>query len=643
MSQTQKTLGGYVCVRNGNDLDYCWGLAIQSLLPVCDEVFLVDAESTDGTLEAAQRLADREPKLKVVSVPWEKPIGDKDWWVKFLNKGRSFLSTDLQITLDADEVLSNDPTCHAAIRDAVADGRPRKFDRINFWRDCRSTIPPGKAIGKWVVRMGDSKFHMPSDEGHSLGELPIIDQAIFDPRLVILHLGFLRKREKFFKKAKVVLAAFFGENGYDPRLAKLEESGEALHEVQGVDWTDSLVPWSGHIPDAVQLWLAERGHDYDKFLPKIETATGPRIMVVDEKPQASVHVLHSGDLGDIIAGMSVMKRIGRVKVFVSNRGITKPIVERFHLIKDLLISQPYVESAEIYNGEPIHWNASDFRHNYSKTTTLAFAHAQHFRGRNIRPITYDQTEPWITVEPDEQWRGKVIINRSPRYHNENFPWREIVSHYGSHIVFIGLKQEHEAFCRDFGNVAYHATNNLLECARMIAASALFIGNQSACANLAEAMKHPRILEGCLFRADCVYPGATNAQYIFDGALKLPSLNGTRELVTPSNINKVLLSQIAVTNEVPPSGGWKYDAGAHGIKHRSSLDLLSRDIARMMHMDKDVARREIIRYTITQHPNFFTERINTASFDMAVAALKGAGITECPFFDTLSGKTPLRVI
>src|SRR5438132_6241086 len=101
------TLGGNVCIRNGNALDYCWREAVQSLLPICDEVVVCDGESTDGTQEEIREWMQREPKIKLCVYPWPDPKGDIDFWVKWLNYSREHLTTDWHIQLDADEVLSD--------------------------------------------------------------------------------------------------------------------------------------------------------------------------------------------------------------------------------------------------------------------------------------------------------------------------------------------------------------------------------------------------------------------------------------------------------------------------------------------------------------------------------------------------------
>lgn len=264
-----KTLGGYVCVRNGVDLDYCFQEAVMSLLPVCDEVVVCDSDSTDGARDAIENLMDyeklkllhyRSPKIRLINWPWTDPKARSHHaWVEWLNFARSYLTTDCQITLDADEVLDDNPLCHQVIRDALQTDNPcRTFDRLNFWRDPHSLIPDGHCCGKFVTRMGWTKYPMVSDEPHHPGESQLLDEAVRHPDLKIFHLGFLRPKDKFYAKARAVSRIWQGDS-LDPRLVKGEQEGKELWETD-CDYSDKLVPYNGPYPASVKAWLRQRGH-----------------------------------------------------------------------------------------------------------------------------------------------------------------------------------------------------------------------------------------------------------------------------------------------------------------------------------------------------------------------------------------------
>lgn len=494
-------------------------------------------------------------------------------------------------------------------------GQSLLCDRLNYWKTPHLLIPEGHCVGKRVVRVGLSKDWMPSDEGgYRKGDLPILDNAVDATTAVkIHHVGFLREKDAFYRKARVVLEGFF--NTYDQRMEATEAANQPVSEV-AVEWGDKLVPFNGYMPDEVQKWLAERGHYYDKYLPLLRQHNDPKINLSGDSPDGAVHVLHSGDFGDLIAGMSVMKALGKVKLYVANRGITKPIVDRFDAIRDLLLSQTYIESAEVYTNEPIHWNASDFRGNYIDTQTLADSHMNHFRGMNMRQINFDKESPWLNIQPDNSWNGRIVVNRSPRYHNSKFPWAKIVSHYGDKIVFVGMAHEYDSFCNSFGKVPYHHAKHLLEIGSMIAGSDLFIGNQSACANIAEGLKHPRILEVCLWRPDCIYPGV-GAQYVADGAMILPTVGDTPELVIertkpPPEIN---------INETPP-GNWQFP-DCPPCPHPVAAVQFVRQANPTW--DKKKALDELVAFNMKRIPSWFNQTSVDPELKKFMVAKRNAGL------------------
>lgn len=256
------TLGGLICIRNGNLLDYTWRESIKSLLPVCDRVFVCDADSQDGTLEELQDWAEKEPKLRITHYPWPNPKGDADFWVKWINAGRVQMDTDYQLQLDADEVLSED-SYPAVLQFKEIAGRAPRFSvwchRLNFWKDPFHLIPHGHCCGHRVVRFGPQAVWMPSDGPHPLGA-PMVNMAV-DSGIQIFHYGFLRDRAAFFRKAKALQGMFWDH--YDPRLVEAEEKtkdGGNWMEVPGIcHFQDKLVPYTGKHPKVAWQWLADRG------------------------------------------------------------------------------------------------------------------------------------------------------------------------------------------------------------------------------------------------------------------------------------------------------------------------------------------------------------------------------------------------
>lgn len=250
-------LSGHVCVRNNFLLDYCAELAVQSMLPVCDEIVVCDGESTDGTKQFFEEWSFREPKIRVVTYPWPGPHRDLGWWVNWLQFARGHLRFPTQLALDADEVL--DARGFETIR-RLANERNKSalFHRINYWRDPQHQAPHNRCCGTLVARLGPSDLYMPSDEPHPAVHPNIRTAAARYPGLWIHHLGFLRKPEAFIAKSKVVQNAFFGS--VDSRLIDAEQQGQDWRQREYFDGL-SLEPATEPLPELIKPWLRTRGYN----------------------------------------------------------------------------------------------------------------------------------------------------------------------------------------------------------------------------------------------------------------------------------------------------------------------------------------------------------------------------------------------
>lgn len=65
-------VAGFTFVRNAIKYDYPIVEAIQSILPICDEVVVAVGNSEDGTLELIQSIQD--PKIKIITTIWDDQL-----------------------------------------------------------------------------------------------------------------------------------------------------------------------------------------------------------------------------------------------------------------------------------------------------------------------------------------------------------------------------------------------------------------------------------------------------------------------------------------------------------------------------------------------------------------------------------------
>ena len=230
---------------------------------------------------------------------------------------------------------------------------------------------------------------------------------------------------------------------------------------------------------------------------------------------------HCGDYGDTLYSLPAMQALGggticlgvefKLKHPTTTRApYTRKAVDR--ILAPLLRIQPYIRGVvwseqmpavhyDLNKGRELMW---EWRYWELPEVTQCRSLAQ-FHLDAFRLGTVDESQPWLTVDSTLEIPGKpIVVARSQRYRNVNFPWQDLVRDYGKLMVFVGLWPEYEDFCRSFGPVAWQSTEDFLNLARVIAAAKLFVGNQSAPYAIAEGLKVPTLQETCLHGPDCVF-------------------------------------------------------------------------------------------------------------------------------------------
>lgn len=308
-----------------------------------------------------------------------------------------------------------------------------------------------------------------------------------------------------------------------------------------------------------------------------------------------LNVSTNGDLGDIVVMLATLKHTGKqCDIYLRDTPGTAGIIRRAHLIKPLLEAQPYVNAVRIWKRETLHWESEKFR-GYgfvNNRLNLAHNHAQAAMKDSFIDAMPDVSKPWITVEPDTRYSGRVIVNRTGRYNNDQFPWKEIVRHYDERIIFIGHYEEYSKFRNQFGHVDFELPKDFLQVARILAGSDLFIGNQSSCMCVAEALKHPRIQETCLWQPDCIYPPGTGAQYVARDVVTLP--DGT--------VLKGKRPKVEKKTHVAPPQMWQYA----GIFFSPSFNVLVKEVASRMNLSIGEAEDLVYDSNVERCPDFFMD-------------------------------------
>jgi len=240
---------------------------------------------------------------------------------------------------------------------------------------------------------------------------------------------------------------------------------------------------------------------------------------------------HSGDFGDIIYALPAIRALGGGKLIIGPSTHWKTRLqmtpEHVEIMRPLIALQPYIHGFEFSATVPpeIDVNLNQFREylivehdlirNGARRLNLAESHLYTFK------LPLDEGDrAWLIVDqPEVMPHLPVIIHRSARWRNYDFPWDKIMARHAHHAVFVGLESEHKNFIAEWGDLPYRPTNDFLELARIIAGCRLYIGNQSLPYAICEGLKHDSILEvwsegpNCLFnRKNAIY-GESKIVYI----------------------------------------------------------------------------------------------------------------------------------
>lgn len=276
----------------------------------------------------------------------------------------------------------------------------------------------------------------------------------------------------------------------------------------------------------------------------------PEAMIFHADPTQSIirgallqSFYHSGDLGDIIAALPIIRHQGGGKLFIGphdtiaiygknpREGMNEA---RFDLIADLLRAQPYLnEVTYCPNSQNV-----EIDHDLSKFRLLPWNHRDNLGEWQARLIGRENLnmDPWLSVPPSE-WHGRVVVTRSPRYHNLKFPWQRIASVFGDQLLFVGLPDEHKEFENHVGRtVEYAQTKTLLDAAQILNGAELQFSNQSAAWWLGAGLGKKVVQETCLTEMNSIIKrdGLLYSRTIEEN-LKIQSLSPNREDTLPSPI------------------------------------------------------------------------------------------------------------
>lgn len=223
---------------------------------------------------------------------------------------------------------------------------------------------------------------------------------------------------------------------------------------------------------------------------------------------------HSGDFGDMIYALAAIKAKGGGVLYYSpdlkdgHKTRVRATKQTFAQIEPLLDLQPYLWKAQWTGVLPasVDYDMNQFRNllmgHPNSGSIFNFHH-------KITGTQYPEDKPWLVVDfPLTVPHRPVVVSRSLRYRNPDFPWRKIWEKHKDRMLFVGTREEHTDFIDTVGDVPYLATSDMLALARVIYGAKVFIGNQSAPMAIALGLMTNVIQETWPEDANCIFARRT---------------------------------------------------------------------------------------------------------------------------------------
>jgi hypothetical protein len=271
---------------------------------------------------------------------------------------------------------------------------------------------------------------------------------------------------------------------------------------------------------------------YRQHKPIIDFITQDRSLTVNDilnmvnRGHGEINVSHSGNAGDIIYSLPVIKKLYELTSTPVNfllkldeplelaPGTSHPLnnvklnLSMANGLINLLDSQPYINRTFVYEGQQVHLDLSVFRKSGVDLSRGNIARWNFY----TTGIYADLSESWLEVEAMNGFADTIVLARSTRYNNPLIDY-SFLSAYKD-VVFVGVKSEYERMKKFISGLQWHPVNDFLELAQVIKGSGLFIGNQSFPFSVAEALKVVRILEVCPLTPNVIPEGPNAYDFYF---------------------------------------------------------------------------------------------------------------------------------
>lgn len=214
-----------------------------------------------------------------------------------------------------------------------------------------------------------------------------------------------------------------------------------------------------------------------------------------------LNFLHSGHAADVINVLPVIKKLSETHECNLYININKPIKfyykhpageyfldqRMFNMLEPLLKNQKYLNEVSIYTKQEIDVNFDLIR---MLPINLLFDNATY--ASVITGIAVDLTKPFITADLNNEYKNKIIIQRTFRYRNQFINYK-FLNNFND-LFFVGTFEEYNDLKNIVKNLEFYDCKSFLEMANIINSSKFIIANSSIVFPIAEGLQIPRLLE-----------------------------------------------------------------------------------------------------------------------------------------------------
>lgn len=192
----------------------------------------------------------------------------------------------------------------------------------------------------------------------------------------------------------------------------------------------------------------------------------------------------------------------------------------FDMLKPLIEEQEYVESYQRWAGEEFDIDFDLIR--LERYTNQPKGSLNRWFNYVFPQMASDLSKPWLSLPETLKYAvpsDKIIINFTQRYRNYLINYY-FLKEFENDIVFVGLAKEKNIFCKTWNlDIKHYEPDNFYQLAQAIKNCRFFLGNQSFCFQIAEALKTPRILEISMMMPNVIPIGEQAYDFYHQGGLE----------------------------------------------------------------------------------------------------------------------------